>query len=128
MELGKHNPFKYIKPWSLWFPFPLFNDTFQYFFNGIGLATATSSVEFDNIYILMIGYDIASQFLQTQLDMTFNDLLYPINFQFGSDIVYSTYYFIYRLQYLLHYFLIQYIITILFIIKVPLIGNFLLGL
>ena len=91
MELGKHNPFKYIKPWSLWFHFPLFNDTFQYFFNGIGLATAVSSVEFDNLSILMIGYDIPSQFLQTQLDMRFNDLLYPIQFQFGSDIVYSTY-------------------------------------
>ena len=91
MDLGNYNPFKYIKPWAMWVPLPQVNDTFPFLVNGLGILSVIASPSMDNIAQIWLGYDIPSNFLQTELTLTSYNLLYPLYFGFKSDVVYSTY-------------------------------------
>lgn len=91
MELGNYNGFKYFKPWAMWIPLPQISDTFPFFINGLGILSVVASPSADNIASIWLGYDIPSNFLQTELTVTSFKLLYPLYFGFKSDIVYSTY-------------------------------------
>ena len=91
MELGNYNPFKYIKPWAMWIPLPQINDTFPFLLNGLGILSVVASPSSDNLALIWLGYDIPSNFLQTELTVTSYSLLYPLYFGFKSDVVYSTY-------------------------------------
>ena len=91
MELGNYNGFKYFKPWAMWVPLPQLNDTFPFFINGLGILSVVASPSSDNMALIWLGYDIPSNFLQTELTITSYKMLYPLYFDFKSDIVYSTY-------------------------------------
>ena len=91
MELGNYNGFKYFKPWTMWIPLPQISDTFPFFINGLGILSITASPSADNITSIWLGYDIPSNFLQTELTVTSYSMLYPLYFGFKSDVVYSTY-------------------------------------
>ena len=91
IELGNYNGFKYFKPWSMWVPLPQLNDTFPFFINGLGILSAAASPTADNLALIWLGYDIPSNFLQTELTVTSYKMLYPLYFGFKSDVVYSSY-------------------------------------
>ena len=91
MELGKYNQFKYIKPFATWAPLPQLNTSFPYFINGFGIFSYLASPSRKNSANLWLGLDIPSLFLQTEFALTSYTLLYPLNFNFGSQVVYSTY-------------------------------------
>ena len=91
MDLGNYNGFKYFKPWAMWVPLPQINDSFPFLINGLGILSVVASPSADNLALIWLGYDIPSNFLQTELTITSFKLLYPLYFGFKSDIVYSTY-------------------------------------
>lgn len=91
MEIGYYNSFKYFKPWAMWVPLPQMSDTFPFFINGLGILSAISSPSSDNIALIWLGYDIPSNFLQTELTVTSYKMLYPFYFGLKSDVVYSDY-------------------------------------
>ncbi len=91
MDLGNYNGFKYLKPWAMWVPLPQINDSFPFLINGLGILSVVASPSADNLALIWLGYDIPSNFLQTELTVTSFKLLYPLYFDFKSDIVYSTY-------------------------------------
>lgn len=91
MELGNYNSFKYFKPWAMWVPLPQRNDTFPFFINGLGILSVVASPTTDNLALIWLGYDIPSNFLQTELTVTSYNLLFPFYFGFRSDVVYSQY-------------------------------------
>lgn len=91
MELGNYNQFKYIKPFSTWAPLPQMNTSFPYLINGIGVFSYMASPFLNNYATLWLGLDIPSLFLQTEFMLTSYSLLYPLNFSFGSQVVYSDY-------------------------------------
>ncbi|TXJ26114.1 TreP protein [Brachyspira aalborgi] len=90
-ELGKYNQFKYIKPFATWAPLPQLNTSFPYFINGFGIFSYMASPSRNNSASLWLGLDIPSLFLQTEFNLTSYSLLHPLNFSFGSQVVYSTY-------------------------------------
>ena len=90
-ELGKYNQFKYIKPFATWAPLPQLNTSFPYFINGFGIFSYMASPSRNNSAYLWLGLDIPSLFLQTEFNLTSYSLLHPLNFSFGSQVVYSTY-------------------------------------
>ncbi len=90
-ELGKYNQFKYIKPFATWAPLPQLNTSFPYFINGFGIFSYFASPSRNNWGTLWLGLDIPSLFLQTEFNLTSYSLLHPLNFSFGSQVVYSTY-------------------------------------
>ena len=90
-ELGKYNQFKYIKPFTTWAPLPQINTSFPYFINGFGVLTYMASPSQNNSAFLWLGLDIPSLFLQTEFELTSYSLLYPLNFSFDSQVVYSDY-------------------------------------
>ena len=89
-NIEKFNEAKYFKPWVAWAPLPLYNDTFQYFFNGVGVVSVVANPYLNNMTQFWLGYDIASQFLQTDISLTSYTLLHPLNFRFSSKVVYSS--------------------------------------
>ena len=91
MDLGNYNGFIYFKPWAMWVPLPQINDSFPFLINGLGILSVVASPSADNLALIWLGYDIPSNFLQTELTITSFKLLYPLYFGFKSDIVYSTY-------------------------------------
>lgn len=91
MDIDYYNSFKYFKPWAMWVPLPQLSDTFPFFVNGLGILSVVASPSMDNIAQIWIGYDIPSNFLQTELTITSFKLLYPLYFGFKSDVVYSIY-------------------------------------
>ncbi|MEI0485332.1 TreP protein [Brachyspira intermedia] len=91
MELGNYNGFKYFKPWAAWVPLPQRNDTFPFFINGLGILSVVGSPSGNNIAFIWLGYDIPSNFLQTEFNLISYAMLYPLYFGFKSDVVYSTY-------------------------------------
>ncbi|WP_300366148.1 TreP protein [Brachyspira sp.] len=91
MELGNYNAFKYLKPWSMWIPLPQINNTFQFLVNGFGILSVIATPALNNLALIWIGYDIPSNFLQTELTVTSFNFLYPIYFGFKSEVVYSVY-------------------------------------
>ncbi|WP_295156877.1 TreP protein [uncultured Brachyspira sp.] len=91
MELGNYNAFKYLKPWAMWIPLPQINNTFPLIINGLGILSYISTPALNNLASIWIGYDIPSNFLQTELTVTSFNFLYPLYFGFKSDVVYSSY-------------------------------------
>ena len=91
MEFGKYNQFKYIKPFATWAPLPQINTSFPYFINGFGIFSYLASPSRKNSGNIWLGLDIPSLFLQTEFSLTSYSLLYPLNFNFDSQIVYSDY-------------------------------------
>ncbi len=89
-KIENFNEAKYFKPWTAWIPIPLYNDSFQYFFNGIGVVSVVANPYLNNLTQFWLGYDIASQFLQTDIYLTSYTLLHPLNFTFGSKVVYGS--------------------------------------
>lgn len=90
-DIKNYNAFKYIKPWAMWVPLPQMNDTYPFIINGLGILSVIASPSINNLALIWIGYDIPSNFLQTQLDISSFSMLYPLYFGFKSDVVYSFY-------------------------------------
>ncbi len=91
MDLGNYNAFKYLRPWTMWIPLPQANETFPFIVNGLGIFSVIATPALNNLAIIWLGYDIPSNFLQTELQITSYSFLYPLYFGFKSDVVYSTY-------------------------------------
>lgn len=84
-----HYKAKYLNPFNTWFLVPLTNDTYRYFFNGVGILSIMTSPTLDTFTVINMGYDIPSKFLQTELSIKTHALLYPIEFSFYDSVVYS---------------------------------------
>lgn len=89
IELKKYNGIKYFKPWAMWVPLPQINQTYQYFFNGIGILSVASSPSSDYLATIWLGYDIPSNFLQAEINLTTYGLLYPLNIFMKNMVIYS---------------------------------------
>ena len=80
----------YIKPWVAWIPLPLTNQTYEYFFNGIGLYTYIQTPTTENTAIISLGYDIPSTFMQGSVDYTTLSLAYPLRIVVDNMVIYSS--------------------------------------